>query len=115
LAIIPRADARDGLGSITVVPNPYLGGAQWDLTPSDIDPTGTKIGFFGLPRAKSTLRIFTLAGDLVREIEHDGTGGDGTVWWNLVTRNGQDAVSGVYLFSVECDMGAYVGKFVVVR
>ena len=115
VAIIPRADAQSRLGKITVVPNPYLGGAPWDLTPSDVDPTGTKIGFYGLPRARSMLRIFTLAGDLVREIEHDGTGGDGTAWWNLVTRNGQDAVSGVYLFSVESDMGTYVGKFVIVR
>jgi hypothetical protein len=115
IAIIPRADAQDKLGKITVVPNPYVGGAQWDLTPSDIDPTGTKIGFYGLPRAKSTLRIFSLAGDLIREIEHDGADGNGTVWWNLVTRNGQDVVSGVYLFSVESDMGTYVGKFVIVR
>jgi hypothetical protein len=115
LAIIPRANAQDKLGKITVVPNPYLGAASWDLTPSDIDPTGTKLGFFGLPRAKSTLRIFSLSGDLIREIEHDGTNGDGTVWWNLVTRNGQDVVSGVYLFSVESDMGTYVGKFVIIR
>jgi len=115
VAIIPRADARDKLGRVSVVPNPYLGGAPWDLTPSDVDPTGTKIGFYGLPKARSTLRIFTLAGDLVREIEHDGTGGDGTAWWNLVTRNGQDVESGVYLFSVESEMGTYVGKFVVIR
>ena len=114
-AIVPRVDAQNKLGKITVVPNPYVGGASWDLTPSDIDPTGTKLGFFGLPRAKSTLRIFSLAGDLIREIEHDGTSGDGTIWWNLVTRNGQDVVSGVYLFSVESDMGTYVGKFVIIR
>ena len=115
IAIIPRANAQDKLGNITVVPNPYLGSASWDLTPSDTDPTGTKIGFFGLPKARSTLRIFSLSGDLVREIEHDGTGGDGTAWWNLVTRNGQDVVSGVYLFSVESDKGTYVGKFVIIR
>jgi len=39
----------------------------------------------------------------------------GTIWWNLVTRNGQDVTSGVYLFSVESDMGSYVGKFVIIR
>jgi hypothetical protein len=115
IAIIPRADAQDGLGPITVVPNPYVGGASWDLIPSDIDPTGTKLGFFGLPKAKSTLRIFTLSGDLVRELEHDGSDGNGTIWWNLVTRNGQDVVSGVYLYSVESDQGTYVGKFVIIR
>ncbi len=115
IAIIPRADAQDKLGAITVVPNPYEGNASWDLTPSDIDPTGTKIGFFGLPKCKSMLRIFSLAGDLIREIEHDGSSGDGTVWWNMVTRNGQDVTSGVYFFSVESDWGTYVGKFVIIR
>jgi hypothetical protein len=115
VAVVPRADALDRLGPITVVPNPYRGGASWDLTPSDIDPTGTKIGFYGLPKCKSTLRIFSLAGDLIREIEHDGSNGDGTVWWNLVTRNGQDVVSGVYLYSVESDWGTYVGRFVIIR
>ncbi|MFH0778085.1 MAG: hypothetical protein V2A71_05575 [Candidatus Eisenbacteria bacterium] len=115
VVIIPRADAQPKLGDITVVPNPYEGRASWDLIPSDIDPTGTKIGFFGLPQTRSTLRIFNLAGDLIREIEHDGSGGDGTVWWNLVTRNGQDVVSGVYLFAVESDWGTKVGKFVIIR
>jgi hypothetical protein len=115
IAIVPRANAQDKLGKITVVPNPYVGRASWDLTPSDIDPTGTKIGFFGLPRCKSTLRIFSLSGDLIRELPHDGSDGNGTIWWNMVSRNGQDVVSGVYLFSVESDWGTYVGKFVIIR
>jgi hypothetical protein len=115
IAIIPRANAQGTLGKITVVPNPYVGHASWDLTPSDIDPTGTKMGFFGLPKCKSTLRIFSLSGDLIREIPHDGSDGNGTIWWNLVTRNGQDVVSGIYLFSVESDWGTYVGKFAIIR
>lgn len=115
IAIIPRANAQDKLGKVTVVPNPYVGAAAWDLTPSDTDPTGTKIGFFGLPKCKSTLRIFSLSGDLIREMAHDGSDGNGTIYWNMVTRNGQDVVSGVYLFSVESDWGTYVGKFVIIR
>ena len=115
IAIVPRADATEKMGPITVVPNPYVGSASWDLTPSDIDPTGTKIGFFGLPRTRSTLRIFSLSGDLIREISHDGSDGNGTIYWNMVTRNGQDVVSGVYLFSVESSLGTYIGKFVIIR
>jgi len=115
ISIVPRADAQDKLGKITVVPNPYVGGASWDLIPSDIDPTGTKIGFFGLPKCKSTLRIFSLSGDLIREIPHDGSTGNGTIYWNMVTRNGQDVVGGVYLYSVDSDWGTYVGKFIIIR
>ncbi|MFH0778562.1 MAG: hypothetical protein V2A71_08030 [Candidatus Eisenbacteria bacterium] len=115
LAIIPRANSQDKLGPITVVPNPYNISASWDLIPSDVDPTGTKIGFFGLPRTRSVLRIFGLTGDLIRELEHDGSNGDGTIWWNLVTRNGQDVATGIYFFSVECELGTYIGKFVIIR
>jgi hypothetical protein len=64
------------------------------------------------------VRIFTVAGDLVQTLRHNGGGGDGTLAWNLVSRNGQTVTSGVYLFGVEPDEGRFpkfVGKFVVIR
>jgi hypothetical protein len=117
-AVIPRWGASDDVDDVIVVPNPYVSGRQpigWDLTPSDSDPTGTRIAFARLPEGKSTIRIFTLAGDLVRTIEHDTRLQGGTAFWNLVTRNGQDVVSGVYLFSVESSHGSKRGRFVIVR
>ena len=101
-----------------MVPNPYIAGKQpvgWDLTPSDSDPTGTRIAFARLPQGKCTIRIFTLAGDLVQVLEQDTRAHGGTAFWNLVTRNGQDVVSGVYLFTVESEKGTKRGRFVVVR
>jgi hypothetical protein len=100
---------------VRVVPNPYRGGADWDLTPSERDPTGTKIAFRNLPEAASRLRIYTLSGDLVQTVDHDGSDGNGTYYWNLITRNGQNVVSGVYLYSVEWDGGICRGRFVVIR
>jgi len=47
--------------AIYVVPNPYRGSAQWDLTPNAADPTGTHIDFFNMPDGDWTLRIFTIA------------------------------------------------------
>jgi len=41
---------------------------------------------------------------------------DGTAEWNLVTRNGQDVTSGVYLYTVESKgKGSATGKFIIVR
>jgi hypothetical protein len=37
------------------------------------------------------------------------------VSWNLISRNGQKIVSGIYLFSVDTDLGREVGKFVIIR
>jgi len=114
-AVVPRWDAVDGCDAVKVVPNPYRGGADWDLVPSERDPTGTKIAFRNLPKAESTIRVYTLAGDLVQEITHDGRDGNGTYFWNMITRNGQNIVSGVYLYSVQYPGGTCRGRFVIIR
>jgi hypothetical protein len=77
------------------------------------------VEFRNLPQDAGTIRIYTLAGDLVEEIQFDGRTGQGTVEWDLVSRNGQDVTSGVYLYSIETDTNsAYprnIGKFVIIR
>ncbi len=117
-AVTPRWDAvKDGsLDEVFVVPNPYIANenpAGWDLTPSDSDPTGTKIMFAGLPDEPAKIKILTLAGDLVETLDHDGN--SGSVEWKLISRNGQDVVSGVYIYSVETSNDNKLGRFVIVR
>jgi hypothetical protein len=90
----------------------------WQLEPNQDDPTGIKVEFRNLPKCTSTVRIYTVAGDLVETLYHDGTAGNGTLPWDLVSRNGQDVTSGVYLFSVDPDDEKFsrtIGKFVVIR
>ena len=116
--------------------------SAWDLTPNASDPTGTHIDFFGLPGGKWTIKIFTLSGDLVVTLASDDavnastrnslvadrqgrlhpnvnrqqdTPTDGQARWNLISRNGQDIVSGIYLFTAESTRGTQRGKFVVIR
>jgi hypothetical protein len=115
--------------------------SSWDLTPKGSDPTGTHIDFMGLPRGKWTIRIYTVSGDLVQTlrsedsvnesirnpvVRSDGTAvpgynrqqdnpDDGQASWNLISRNGQDIVSGIYIFTVDSDSGTQRGKFVVIR
>ncbi len=116
--------------------------SAWDLTPNASDPTGTHIDFLGLPTGKWAIKIFTLSGDLVNTItsgdavdaslrtatvidsrgnahnnvtKQQDTASDGQARWNLISRNGQDIVSGIYLFTVESSRGTERGKFVVIR
>jgi len=116
--------------------------SSWDLTPNASDPTGTHIDFMGLPSGKWSIKIFTLSGDLVNTINstdavdaslrtatvidskgvvsqnvtrQQDTANDGQARWNLISRNGQDIVSGIYLFTVESSRGTERGKFVVIR
>ncbi|MBN1164329.1 MAG: hypothetical protein JXB45_07105 [Candidatus Krumholzibacteriota bacterium] len=105
---------------VYVVPNPATLESMepWRLGPCNEDPSGYKIEFRNLPRCWSTIRIFTVSGDLVITLAHDGRQGDGTESWNLISRNGQDIGSGVYLFCVNPQDQAFprtVGKFVVIR
>jgi hypothetical protein len=114
-AIVPGTDPVDGIGEVYVVPNPYYGSARWDLGPNPSDPTGTHVDFMNLPKGPWKVRIYTLSGDLVRTLENDGTSDIGQVKWDLISRNGQDIVTGVYLYSVESRYGSQVGKFVILK
>jgi hypothetical protein len=103
---------------VYVVPNPATTEAMdpWRMEPNQDDPTGIKIEFRNLPACQSTVRIYTVAGDLVEILYNDGS--NGTLPWDLVSRNGQDVTSGVYLYSVEPEDDSFprtIGKFVVIR
>ncbi len=106
---------------VFVVPNPATTESMqpWTLSPNNEDPTGIKVEFRNLPSDRGTIRIYTVAGDLVDELPFDGRSGVGTMKWDLVSRNGQDVTSGVYIFSVETDTNTAfkrkIGKFVVIR
>ncbi len=113
--VTPGATARSDLKGVHVVPNPFRARSPWDRPPVPGDVFTRHLDFVNLPRARSTIRIYTLAGDFVAQIEHDGTNGDGEAAWDLISRNGQDVESGIYLYTVESPLGRSVGRFVVIR
>ena len=73
--------------------------------------------FANLP-PRSTIRIYSLDGDLVREIEHDVDPADPMTqldYWDLITRNSQQPVSGMYYWTVEDVNGdVQIGKLVII-
>ena len=74
--------------------------------------------FVNLPAANNIISIFTASGDLVQKVSHDGHNNGGSVSWNLISRNGQEVVSGIYLYIVKSDdsrFGDFQGRFVVIR
>ena len=98
-----------------VVPNPYVGAASFEPERFAVSGRGERrIEFRGLP-ANSVIRIYTVRGDLVQTLRHDGTI-DGTVPWNLRTRDNLDVAPGLYVFHVEAPgTGTHVGKFAVIK
>jgi len=76
-----------------------------------------RLHFANLP-AKCTIRIYTLDGDLIREIEHDMDPSDPTAMhdeWDMITRNTQRIVTGIYYWVVEEANGdTQIGKLVII-
>jgi hypothetical protein len=115
--------APDDVKNVYVYPNPYredagyrvlgyegLGQEDW---PRD---RVRKVTFANLP-PKCTIKIFSLDGDLIREIKHDFAPSDPNSSyheWDLVSRNVQMVVSGLYYWVVEDDRGrTQIGKLVI--
>lgn len=130
----PGSLAKEKMDDIFVVPNPYLGHSKFDGR-REKDPKGDRsrrLWFVNLPET-CKIRIYTLAGDLVREIDHDGAyqadvitvskaaslglAADGIHDWDLLSRHRQIIAPGVYLYSVEnkADRQIKVGKFVIIK
>jgi hypothetical protein len=115
----PEVVKKEGL-KVGVYPNPYrIDGnyhPEYEKGQGSLDKI---LNFINLP-LKCTIRIYTLDGDLVMTLEHDKQEGDLDAtyhYWNLVSRNTQAVVSGIYLFCVEDkETGeTQVGKFVIIK
>ena len=105
LATLP---APKSVNEVLVVPNPFVIG-EGSSQPGETD----QIQFVNVPNP-STIRIYTVRGDLVKTIVVDENRG-GIVTWNQVTDFGQYVESGVYIFHVESQYGKSTGKFAIVR
>ncbi|HUI31643.1 MAG TPA: hypothetical protein VLX91_15650 [Candidatus Acidoferrales bacterium] len=110
--------ANKSLSNISVVPNPYIAAAPWE--PRSLYPTGRgtrQISFINLP-AKCTIRIYTIAGALVKTLRKDDSNlnNGGATTWDLVSDDGMDIAYGVYLFHVDAPgIGNYIGKFAIIK
>lgn len=141
--IAPSGSDQKNVG---VVPNPYRanadyrathGGVSWenraDGTLEFFPQTDRRLYFYNLPKF-CLIRIYTVAGDLVDMVPHNIPGDDNQGWrddfaeaWDLNSRNHQQVVAGMYLFTVEefktdadgkaepTSRDVQTGKFVVIR
>ncbi|MDW8108163.1 MAG: hypothetical protein RMJ81_00730 [Candidatus Kryptonium sp.] len=109
--------ARSLLDRIKVVPNPYVGINE--LEPVSKLPGQVRgerrIYFDGLPK-ECVIRIYTLSGELVKEIHHNGGVDNGRVYWNLLNRDGLGVSYGVYIAHIEAPgIGEKLIKFAIIK
>lgn len=98
-----------------VIPNPYVGFASFEPERFAVSGRGERrIEFRNLP-ALCTIRIYTVSGQLVQTLYHEGSN-DGYVAWNLRTKDNLDVAPGLYIFHVEADtLDSYTGKFAIIK
>lgn len=99
--------AKSGLDAVRVVPNPYYNRSRYEL-----NSFNRVIRFINLPET-CTIRIFSLAGDLVRTMQKtDRT--TSILDWNALTDNQLPVASGVYIYHIDAPgVGSTFGRMVV--
>ena len=100
------------LSGVLVVPNPFVMSSGLTV-PGDEDI----IQFVNIP-SPCTIRIYTIRGDLVRQIDHNED--VGTATWDQVTNWGQYVESGVYIYHITSRAAESAGetawgKFSIIR
>lgn len=136
--VFPGTPANDNPDEhkVYAYPNPYYAGAAWEGR-SNFQEESRKLVFANLPE-RCVIRVFTPAGDLIDEINHDPDyDGSDIRWfrtfaaenpednkfsggehaWDLLSRESQIIARGLYIFTVEDkDTGKfYKGKFMVIK
>lgn len=122
----PSGNPRE---KVQVVPNPYRANEDYTIKRSGMSwenregraeyfpQIDRRIYFYNLPR-KCLIRIYTLAGDLVYIIEHNASDRSSSDWasefaasWDLNSRNKQQVVAGMYLFTVAHPVAEALASF----
>lgn len=98
-----------------VVPNPYVGMASFEQMPYAQSGRGDRRMEFRHVPINSTIRIYTVTGELVQTLRQDG-GFEGYVVWNLRTKDNLEVAPGLYIYHVEAaGLDDYIGKFAIIK
>ncbi len=104
------------LDEIYVVPNPYVVVNELEpRNPIARTERGERRLYFANVPDQCTIRIYTLAGELVDTIEHSDPTGTGRAYWDLRTKDNMNIAYGLYLFHVDSPYGTSTGKFAIIK
>lgn len=134
--VFPGTDINDDFSSdssenrVGVYPNPYRVNAAWDGGTA----LSRKLYFFNLP-GRAQIRVYTLAGEIVAELDHEADSYQGdTRWfrelsgnnrvmsggehaWDILSEANQNLSTGLYLYTVQDKESGEVqrGRFAIIK
>ena len=106
------AQLNDGSIKVGVRPNPYKKAALHDNFTNIHDH---RLMFYNLP-SKAKITITDVAGKIIQVVNYtsdDPT--QGSFFWDMFSKDGNEVASGLYLYYVEWDGGFDKGKFAILR
>ncbi len=114
-------EAVESIDDVRVVPNPYYAAASWEFrgsaaaASSQVGRGDRRIAFINVPQ-NATIRIYTVRGDLVHILKHDGGVSD-RIFWDLRSKDQIEIAYGVYVFHVSVPFSdkTFTGKFAVIK
>ncbi len=98
----------NAVDNVYPVPNPY-----YNVSSLELDQFRRQIKFVNLPPALTTVRIFNLAGDLVRTLKKDDLA-SAELAWDVLTESGLPVASGLYIYHVDAKgIGTKIGRIAI--
>lgn len=109
-----RFTVQFGLLGIQPAAAADLGRAHAFPVPFRPDLGHDRITFRGLT-TNAAIRVYTITGELVRELSKSDGSTEDLVWLPVANLRGQPLASGVYLYVIEGDTGKKTGKLMILK
>jgi len=111
-ALASAGDLVSGAAKVGVKPNPYKKKALFD---SETQAADHKVIFYNLP-PRATITILDVSGQIIDEIKFESNDpNNGSIFWDLFSKDGIEVASGLYIYVVEYDGGQQVGYLSILR
>ena len=115
-SLVNSEKALADMDKIKVVPNPYFAASTFEGQNTFSSGRGPReIQFRYLP-SECTIRIYNIAGELVKTINHSSPLDSGTGRWDLLTEDNLSASYGMYIYHIVApNVGEKIGKLAIVK
>ncbi len=114
---VAASDIKSNMENIKVVPNPYVATNMMEPALSNTSLNQRRRLLFTHIPAECTIKIFTSSGVFVDEIDVDNAADNGTIHWDMLTKEGLEIAAGIYIYHVKAKVTGdeKIGKFAVVK
>ena len=114
--LVDSEKVLEDMDKIKVVPNPYFAASAFEGQNTFSSGRGPReIQFRYLP-SECTIRIYNIAGELVKTINHSSPLNSGTGRWDLLTEDNLSASYGMYVYHIVApSIGEKIGKLAIVK